>query len=62
VLLSFVSNKDAVDLQIFGQDMSTWLIYTLIFLGLTAFGFLGTWIFGLLRDLKAQKPIQKPWD
>jgi len=61
-LLSFVSNKDAVDFHIFGKDMSTLLVYTLIFLAFTAFGFLGTWIFGLLRDLKAEKPIQKPWD
>lgn len=45
---AFTSNADAVNTLIFGRDMETWLIYTLIFLGITFLSFVGTWLTGIL--------------
>ena len=61
-VLAFVSNGDAAGALIFGKDIESWLIYTLIFFGFTSLGFIWTWLFGLFRDRKSGKPIKKPWE
>jgi len=58
----YLSNADAANTMILGKDMLTWMVYTLCFLGLTSLGFIGTWIFGLLKDIQSGKPIDKPWE
>ena len=58
----FSTNADAVNILIFGKDIQTWLIYTLVFLGFTAIGFLSVWMRAFFRDLRSGKPVKQPWD
>ena len=58
----FSTNADAVNILIFGKDIQTWLIYTLVFLGFTAIGFLSVWMTAFFRDLKSGKALKQPWD
>tara|TARA_B100001029_G_C14700039_1_gene254364 strand:- start:208 stop:417 length:210 start_codon:yes stop_codon:yes gene_type:complete len=58
----FTSNHDAQDLLIFGQSIDTWLIYVLIFFGLTSLGFLFVWFMGLLNERQSGKSIKQPWE
>ncbi len=53
-LFSFSTNADAANALVFGKDMNTWLIYTLIILGLTFFAFVWVWLAGLVHDRKAE--------
>ena len=45
---SFTSNADASNLLLFGRGIDVWLVYTLIFFGLTSIAFMGTWLSGLI--------------
>ncbi len=47
-LLAFTSNADLGKFLFFGQGIEVWLIYTLIFFGLTSLAFAGTWLSGLI--------------
>ncbi|WP_320663579.1 cytochrome B6 [Prochlorococcus sp. MIT 1223] len=61
-LFAFISNADAADGFVFGKHIETWLIYTLVVLGLTLFGYMAVWGLGILRDLKSGQSIKQPWD
>ena len=58
----FTSNNDVKDLLIFGQNIDTWLIYVLIFFGLSSVGFLSVWFIGLLVERQSGKSIKQPWE
>ena len=58
----FTSNNDVQDLLVFGHNIDTWLIYVLIFLGLSSFAFVSVWLIGLLLERQAGKPIKQPWE
>ena len=62
VVFDFISNADAQDSLILGRDINTWLIYVLIFLGLTFFGFAWVWFSGLIIEKKSGKSIKQPWE
>ena len=62
LVFDFISNADAQNSLIFGKDINTWLIYVLIFLGLTFFGFAWVWLSGLIFENKSGKSIKQPWD
>tara|TARA_Y100001968_G_C18998050_1_gene544526 strand:+ start:275 stop:454 length:180 start_codon:yes stop_codon:yes gene_type:complete len=58
----FTSNQDVPDLLILGQNIETWLIYTLIFFGLTSFAFVSVWLIGFLVETQSGKSIKQPWE
>ena len=58
----FTSNHDLQDLLIFGQNIDTWLIYVLIFFGLSSFAFVSVWFVGLLVERQSGKSIKQPWE
>ena len=58
----FTSNHDVQDLLIFGQNIDTWLIYVLIFFGLTSLAFVMVWLIGFLAESQSGKSIKQPWE
>ena len=58
----FTSNNDVKDLLIFGHNIDTWLIYVLIFFGLTSLAFVSVWFIGLLVERQSGKSIKQPWE
>ena len=58
----FTSNQDVQDLLIFGFNIDTWLIYVLIFFGLTSLCFVSVWFIGLLAESQSGKSIKQPWE
>jgi len=58
----FTSNHDVQDLLIFGHSIDTWLIYVLIFLGLSSFAFVFVWLIGLFVERQSEKSIKQPWE
>ena len=62
LVLVFVSNADAENFLILGRDINTWLIYVLIFFGLTFLGFAWVWLSGLIIEKKSGKSMKQPWD
>jgi len=58
----FTSNHDIQDLLIFGHNIDTWLIYVLIFFGLSSVGFASVWFIGLLVDRQSGNSIKQPWE
>ena len=58
----FTSNHDVDNSLIFGRDMNTWLIYVLIFFGLTFLAFAWVWLSGLLSEMQSGKSSKQPWD
>jgi len=58
----FTSNHDVQDLLIFGHNIDTWLIYVLIFFGLSSFAFVFVWLIGLLVERQSGKSIKQPWE
>tara|TARA_B100000700_G_scaffold139050_1_gene155115 strand:- start:7 stop:216 length:210 start_codon:yes stop_codon:yes gene_type:complete len=58
----FTSNDDVQDLLIFGQTIDTWLIYVLIFFGLTSLAFILVWLIGFLVDSRSGKATKQPWE
>ena len=58
----FTSNNDVKDLLIFGHNIDTWLIYVLIFFGLSSLAFVSVWFIGLLLERKSGKSIKQPWE
>ena len=57
----FTSNHDVQDLLILGRNIDTWLIYVLIFFGLSSFAFVLVWFLGLLVERQSEKSIKQPW-
>ena len=60
--LIFTSNHDVQDLLIFGHNIDTWLIYVLIFFGLSSLAFVSVWLIGLLVERQSEKSIKQPWE
>ena len=58
----FTSNRDIEDLLIFGHNIDAWLIYVLIFFGLTSLAFVSVWLIGLLVERQSGKAIKQPWE
>ena len=58
----FTSNHDIQDLVIFGHNINTWLIYVLIFFGLTSLAFVSVWFIGFLAERQSEKSIKQPWE
>ena len=58
----FTTNNDVQDLLIFGSKIDTWLIYVLIFFGLTSLAFLSVWLVGFLAESQSGKSIKQPWE
>ena len=58
----FTSNDDVQDLLIFGQTIDAWLIYVLIFFGLTSLAFILVWLIGFLVDSRSGKATKQPWE
>jgi hypothetical protein len=58
----FTSNNDVKDLLIFGHNIDTWLIYVLIFFGLSSFAFVSVWFIGLFVERQSGKSIKQPWE
>ena len=58
----FTSNNDVKDLLIFGHNIDTWLIYVLIFFGLSSGAFVSVWFIGLLVERQSGKSIKQPWE
>ena len=62
VYFIFTSNHDVQDLLIFGNNIDTWLIYVLIFFGLSSLAFVSVWFIGLLVERQSGKSIKQPWE
>tara|TARA_B100000214_G_C23726050_1_gene516551 strand:+ start:314 stop:523 length:210 start_codon:yes stop_codon:yes gene_type:complete len=60
--LAFTSNNDVQDLLIFGHNIDTWLIYVLIFFGITSLAFISVWLIGFLVERQNGKSIKQPWE
>ena len=58
----FTTNNDVQDLLIFGHNIDTWLIYVLIFFGLTSLAFVLVWFIGFLAESQSGKSIKQPWE
>ena len=58
----FTSNHDVQDLLIFGHNIDTWLIYVLIFFGLSSLAFVSVWFIGLLVETRSGKAMKQPWE
>jgi hypothetical protein len=58
----FTTNNDVKDLLIFGHNIDAWLIYVLIFFGLTSLAFVMVWLIGFLAESKSGKSIKQPWE
>ena len=62
VFFIFTSNQDVQDLLIFGHTIDTWLIYALVFFGLSSFAFVSVWFIGLLVDRQSGNSMKQPWE
>tara|TARA_Y100001970_G_C13516230_1_gene500800 strand:- start:46 stop:246 length:201 start_codon:yes stop_codon:yes gene_type:complete len=60
-IYAFSSNADISDGVVFGKKIEVWLIYTLIFFGLTSLGFVWTWVFDLFKNFQMNF-FKKPLD
>ena len=58
----FTTNNDVQDLLIFGRNIEAWLIYVLIFFGLTSLAFVLVWIVGFLAESQSGQSIKQPWE
>ena len=58
----FTSNNDVQDLLIFGHNIDTWLIYVLVFFGLTSLAFVLVWLLGFLSESQSGKSFKQPWE
>ena len=56
----FTTNNDVQDLLIFGHNIDSWLIYVLIFFGLTSLGFVSVWLIGFLNESRQSGKSIKP--
>ena len=58
----FTSNNDVKDLLIFGHNIDAWLIYVLIFFGLTSLAFVSVWLIGFVIESQSGKSVKQPWE
>jgi len=58
----FTTNHDVQDLLIFGHNIDAWLIYVLIFFGLTSLAFVAVWLIGFFTERQSEKSIKQPWE
>ena len=62
LFFSFTTNDDVQDLLIFGHDIDSWLVYVLIFFGLTSLAFVSVWLIGFIAEGQSGKSIKQPWE
>ena len=58
----FTTNSDVQDLLIFGHNIDAWLIYVLIFFGLTSLAFVSVWLIGFVIETQSGKSVKQPWE
>jgi len=58
----FTTNNDVQDLLIFGHNIDAWLIYVLIFFGLTSLAFVSVWLIGFVFESQSGKSVKQPWE
>ena len=58
----FTSNHDVQNLLIFGKNIETWLLYVLVFLGLTSLAFVFVWLIGFVAERQSGQSIKQPWE
>tara|TARA_B100000579_G_scaffold255707_1_gene210486 strand:+ start:240 stop:449 length:210 start_codon:yes stop_codon:yes gene_type:complete len=58
----FTTNNDVKDLLILGRNIDSWLIYVLIFFGLTSLAFVLVWSIGFFAESQSGKSIKQPWE
>ena len=58
----FSSNNDVQDLLIFGKNIDDWLIYVVVFFGLTSLAFVLVWLKGFLDEIRSGKSSKQPWE
>ena len=58
----FTTNEDVPDLLIFGHDINSWLVYVLIFFGLTSLAFVSVWLIGFFAESQSGESIKQPWE
>ena len=58
----FTTNNDVQDLMIFGHNIDDWLIYVLIFFGLTSLVFVSVWLIGFVIESQSGKSVKQPWE
>ena len=58
----FTTNNDVQDLLIFGHNIDAWLIYVLIFFGLTSLAFVLVWLIGFVVESQSGKSVKQPWE
>ena len=58
----FTTNDDVQDLLIFGHDIDAWLVYVLIFFGLTSLAFVSVWLIGFFVESQSGKSVKQPWE
>tara|TARA_B100000214_G_scaffold114038_1_gene80573 strand:- start:1591 stop:1797 length:207 start_codon:yes stop_codon:yes gene_type:complete len=61
-LFAFTSNSDVSDGIVFGLNIETWLIYTLVLFGLSSLIYLFVWIIGNFREKRSGRSIKQPWE
>ena len=62
IFFAFTSNADASNGLVFGKHIENWLVYTLIFLGLTSISFVWTWVKGIMNDKNSGDFFKQPWE
>jgi len=58
----FTTNNDVQDLLIFGHNIDSWLVYVLVFFGLTSLAFVLVWLKGFLAESQSGKSVRQPWE
>ncbi len=58
----FTSNNDIQDLSIFGHNIDNWLIYVVIFFGVSTLAFVSVWLIGFLVESQSGKSTKQPWE
>tara|TARA_B100000902_G_C27026535_1_gene772264 strand:- start:175 stop:384 length:210 start_codon:yes stop_codon:yes gene_type:complete len=58
----FTTNNDVQDLLIFGHNIDSWLIYVVVFFGLTSLAFVLVWGIGFLAESRSGKSTKQPWE
>tara|TARA_B100000965_G_scaffold39581_1_gene29139 strand:+ start:360 stop:569 length:210 start_codon:yes stop_codon:yes gene_type:complete len=58
----FTANHDVQDFLFFGKNINSWLIYVLIFFGITLLAFLWVWLIGFLDERQSGKSTKQPWE
>tara|TARA_B100000965_G_scaffold93252_1_gene76061 strand:+ start:1490 stop:1699 length:210 start_codon:yes stop_codon:yes gene_type:complete len=58
----FTTNNDVQDLLIFGHNIDSWLIYVLVFFGITSLAFVLVWLIGFFSESQSRNSVKQPWE